>query len=49
MIAIGKDAIFLSKKFGFKKTCFRELEKGKIIIIQGKLNTLGEVELEEFF
>lgn len=49
MIAIGKDAIFLSEKFGFKKTCFRELEKGKIIIIQGKLNTLGEVELEEFF
>lgn len=29
--------------------CFRELEKGKIIIIQGKLNTLGEVEPEEFF
>ena len=24
MIAIGKDAIFLSEKFGFKKTCFRE-------------------------
>ena len=24
MIAIGKDAIFLSKEFGFKKICFRE-------------------------
>lgn len=24
MIAIGKDAIFLSEKFGFKKTCFKE-------------------------
>lgn len=29
--------------------CFIELEKGKIIIIQGRINTLGEVELEEFF
>ena len=29
--------------------CFKELEKEEIIIIQGKLNTLGEVELEEFF
>ena len=24
MIAIGKDAMFLSEKFGLKKTCFRE-------------------------
>ena len=24
MIAIGKDAIFLSEKFGFKKTCFKK-------------------------
>ena len=29
--------------------CFIELEKEKIIIIQGRINTLGEVELEEFF
>lgn len=29
--------------------CFRELEKEEIIIIQGRINTLGEVELEEFF
>ena len=29
--------------------CFKELEKGKIIIIQGRINTLGEVEPEEFF
>ena len=29
--------------------CFKELEKEEIIIIQGKLNTLGEVEPEEFF
>lgn len=26
--------------------CFKELEKGKIIIIQGRINTLGEVEPE---
>ena len=24
MIAIGKDAIFLSEEFGFKKTCFKK-------------------------
>lgn len=29
--------------------CFKELEKGKTIIIQGRINTLGEVEPEEFF
>ena len=29
--------------------CFRELEKEEIIIIQGRINTLGEVEPEEFF
>ena len=29
--------------------CFIELEKEEIIIIQGRINTLGEIELEEFF